>query len=268
MDGIAKDKKDSNTKMVAAAEATGKDCGEVEHSQSVSGIQEVSVFELGENSAEVDRSPETKGCEKDGEAPLSVHLLTEILGAGVDQILNAFEQKLAYDGKKQQQIDRLHAELQDYRTDLIAKMNRPLINGLIRLHDDVGKLIDNFKKKSVEELESTRFYRAFADVQSDIEILLDQNGVISFSEQGKNFEPRRQRVVRKIKTSEKQLDGTIAGRLRKGFEQADDMIQKERVSIYAFDELTIQQGDCSDDELKSKMSQVPDADIPSNLEKN
>lgn len=186
----------------------------------------------------------------------------DLLKSNTAQILNAFEQKLAYDATKQKQIDSLHAELQKHRTDLIARTNRPLVNGLISLYDDVGKLSENIRKKSIEEFDQERFFKAFESIKEDIEILLDQNGVISFREQGEKFDPKRQHAVRQVKTLENQLVGTVAERLRLGFEQGNDLIQKERVSVYIVDKTTLQQED------KTKVNNTnSDAVEPCDVEK-
>ena len=185
----------------------------------------------------------------------------DLLESSTAQILNAFEQKLAYDATKQKQIDSLHAELQNHRTDLIARTNRPLVNGLICLYDDIGKLSENIRKKSVEGFDQERFFEAFDSIKEDIEILLNQNGVISFSEQGKKFDPKRQHAVRQVNTLDDQLVGTIAERLRLGFEQGNDLIQKERVSVYIVDKTTLQQED------KTKVNTNSDAVEPCDVEK-
>jgi molecular chaperone GrpE len=185
----------------------------------------------------------------------------DLLESSIGQILSAFEQKLAYDATKQKQIDNLHAELQKHRSDLIARTNRPLVNGLISLYDDVGKLSENIRKKSIEEFDQERFFKAFESIKEDIEILLDQNGVISFSEQGEKFDPKRQHAVRQVKTLDNQLVGTIAERLRLGFEQGNDLIQKERVSVYIVDKTTLQQED------KTKVNTNFDAVEPCDVEK-
>ena len=39
-------------------------------------------------------------------------------------------------------IDRLHAELQEYKQDFLLKVQRPIFIDLIQLHDDIGKMID------------------------------------------------------------------------------------------------------------------------------
>jgi len=162
----------------------------------------------------------------------AIQHLEQILESGISQVLNAFEQKIAFDAAKQQQIDRLHAELQEYRTDLIAKTNRPLVNGLIRLHDNIGRLIEGLKSKPTEQLEPDRFFKAIGGIQDDIEILLDQNGIAAFTEPVETFQPRRQRAIKNIPTTDDKRVGKIAERLRPGFEQGDEIIQKERVSVY------------------------------------
>ena len=183
------------------------------------------------------------------ETPIQVHSeepnnnvvqhLEQILEAGISKVLNAFEQKMAFDATKQQQIDRLHTELQEYRTDLIAKTNRPLVNGLIRLHDDIGRLIEGLKSKPTEQLEPDMFFKAIDGIQDDIEILLDQNGIAAFIEPLETFQPRRQRTLKKVSTTDDKLVGQIAERLRPGFEQGTEIIQKERVNVYVLDKITI-----------------------------
>ena len=228
-------------------------------------------------SVEVDGLDGAKGDAQAGQVTENVlasesHLFAqhfkELLESGINQILKAFDQKLAYDTTKQQQIDHLHAELQLHRTDLIARTNRPLVNGLIRLHDDVGKLVDSLRKKPAEELEPEVFFKAFQNIQVDIEMLLDQNGIVSFTEQDEKFEPRRQRLVNNVRTSEEQLIGTIAERLRPGFEQTDDLIQKERVSVYVPEKATNRyEGDFHEDE-KNEIRKASDSIESRNLEEN
>jgi molecular chaperone GrpE len=165
------------------------------------------------------------------------------LESGISQILNAFEQKIAFDVLKQQQIDRLHAELQEYRTDLIAKTNRPLVNGLIYLHDDIGKLIEGLQAKPIEEVEPEKLFKTISGIQEDIEILLDQNGVTTFREIVDTFDPRRQHALKNVPTIEEEQVGKIAERVRPGFEQGDEIIKKERVRVFVLDNTIINSQD-------------------------
>ncbi len=163
----------------------------------------------------------------------------EILQAqnkGFERILSAFEHKIAYDVTKQGQIDHLHSELQEYKRDLIAKTNRPLVNGMIKMFDDTGKLAEALRKKTEEELSIERMFSELEGVKEDIELLLEQNGVVSFSEENEEFIPSRQQVIRKIPTGNKKIAGKVAERIRPGFEQGSDLIKKERVAVYVYNE--------------------------------
>ena len=241
------------------------------------GTSSVNIHGSDNDSVEVNQVSELQGQGKAGaitkpipesESPLLIQHFDELLESGIEKVLKSFEKKLAYDATKQQQIDSLHADLQTHRTDLIARTSRPLVNGLIRLHYDVGKLVANLRKKPAEELDPERFFNAFNDFQDDIEILLDQNGVVSFTEHDENFEPRRQRLVKTIKTSEAHLVGTIAERLRPGFEQIDNLIQKENVSVYVHENTTNRDEKDFHENEKNDTRKVPDAVRSSDLEEN
>ena len=72
---------------------------------------------------------------------------------GVNRSLEAFEEKLKYDGSKQQTVDRLYNELQGYRADLVAQAARPFIFGMIRHHTEIGKLATAIRGAPAEEME-------------------------------------------------------------------------------------------------------------------
>jgi len=167
-----------------------------------------------------------------GEHSLSLDYFKSSIDFALNKILEVFEQKLMYDSTKQRQIDQLHAEVQKHQVDLIAKTNRPLVNGMISLHRDISNRLSSLQKRSVEELTPELFFRAFVEIQDDIEIILDQNGITTFSNPSEIFDPKRQQPIRKIETETKEVVGHISERLSVGFEQGDELIQKERVSVF------------------------------------
>lgn len=173
-----------------------------------------------------------------GEASVTVDeelaRLNATLKEGLGILLQTFESKLAYDQSKQVQIDRLHDELQQHRGDLVARTVRPLINGIIRLHDDAGKLLGSLKDKPEDELTPKRFFKLFDGFQEDLEDLLGDNGVTAYREVGGPFDPRRQRLLRKVPTSNEALVGLVAESLRPGFEQGTQILEKERISAYEY----------------------------------
>jgi len=170
----------------------------------------------------------------DGAAGPSAATIESAVNAGVERILAAFEAKLAYDASKQIQVDRLHSELQQHRGDLVARVARPLVHGMIRVHDDMGKLLSALRAKSADELTPERFFSLLEGLQEDVEIVLGQNGVAAYREPGGPFDPRRQRVLRKVGTGEEALAGAVAESIRPGFEQGTEILEKERVATYEF----------------------------------
>lgn len=158
--------------------------------------------------------------------------LQETVAAGFADLLQQLRDKLTYDRFKEEQIARLHEELQGYKSDLVAKPARQLVQGLIRMHDDLGKMAAALRQKPAEELTPERFFQQFADFQDDLELLLGQNGVERFQAPGDVFDPRRQTAIRMVPADDPAQVGRIAERLRPGFERGEALLQKERVAVY------------------------------------
>ena len=65
--------------------------------------------------------------------------------------------------------------------------------------------------------------------------MLGQNGVAAYRDPGVAFDPRRQKVLRKVTTDDEELAGTVAESVRPGFEQGAEILEKERVATYEFE---------------------------------
>ena len=161
--------------------------------------------------------------------------LEKLVDQGVRRVLESFDAKLAYDATKQQQIDRLHEELQQHRSDLLARATRPLVLGIIRLHDDIGKLQTALQGKAAGEMTPQRMQGLLQGVQEDVEVLLQQNGIAAYRGPAGDFDPRRQRLVGRVATPDAKLANTVAESVRPGFEQGQEVIEKERVRAYEHD---------------------------------
>ena len=147
-------------------------------------------------------------------------------------ILEAFEQKLKYDGFKEEQIERLHRELQGYKRDLLARASAPVINGVIRLHDNLGKTVESLRELDEGEWTADRLFEVLDGLADDLEILLEENGVLLFIQPEEKFDPRRQTCRRNVGTGNVDLVGTIAARLQPGFERNGQVIRNEKVAVY------------------------------------
>ena len=158
--------------------------------------------------------------------------------AGVDRILQAFDEKLRYDASKEQIIDRLHDELVGHRADLVGQTVRPFIFGLIGHHAEIGKLHAAVRDASAGEVPSAKVCELLESLQQDVEDVLAANGVSAFcAAVSEPFDPERQTVVGKAlpPPNEARAGTTIAACLSSGFERDGRILVKARVSVYRFE---------------------------------
>jgi molecular chaperone GrpE len=153
-------------------------------------------------------------------------MLDERLGA----LQTLFDREVRAEATRERIVDRLHGELQEYKQDLLLKVQRPIFIDLIQLHDDLGKMID---AQSPDEPEQGGAVRSkLASIQTAIEDILYRQGVEPFQNDGADFDPRRQRAVSTLPSEEPERNKTIAGRIRPGFQAGDKLIRPEIVSVF------------------------------------
>jgi molecular chaperone GrpE (heat shock protein) len=168
--------------------------------------------------------------------PVPVNALERLesaIHAGFAEILGEFRDKLALDRFKEEQITKLHEEVQAFRNDLVLRTVRQVLQGLIRLHDDLGKVTASMRLRPAEEQTPERFFQQLSGFQDDVELLLGQHGVEKFEAAGDEFDPRRQTALRTVPAGDSGQVCSIAERLRPGFEQGEALLQKERVAVFA-----------------------------------
>lgn len=158
--------------------------------------------------------------------------LEEGLAALGDRLVSAFEEKASRDRFREEQVDRLHAELQQHRGALSHRLVRPYLDSLIRLHDDLAGLLRALRELPDEERTADRCLAALADFREDLEVALSHHGVESFSTDGDRFDPQRQTAARTLATEAAERSGAIAERLLPGFRLGDVVLQRERVVAY------------------------------------
>ena len=147
------------------------------------------------------------------------------LGRKLDALQTAFDREIRAEATREKVVDRLHAELQEYKAGLILGILRPIFLDLIQLHDDIGKMTNS--------TDPTPEVARLLDTQQAIEDILYRQGVEPFTEEGDTFDPRRQRSLTTVPTDDPTLNKKVAARLRKGFQSGDKVIRPEIVSVYA-----------------------------------
>lgn len=176
--------------------------------------------------------------EEAAEPPVSTESLTlpaiEALGETLHRKLDAlhtlFDREIRAEATREKVVDRLHAELQEYKQGLLLNAIRPIFIDLIQLHDDIGKIVE---AQNGAEVEAGRYLNLMRGFQQGIEDILYRQGVEPYVEPGDSFDPRRQRAVATVATEDAALNKQIAARHRKGFQAGDRVIRAELVSVYA-----------------------------------
>lgn len=179
-----------------------------------------------------DDLPEEPVEEVEGRASILLAMaeLGASLGRRIDALAAAFDREVRAESTREKVVDRLHAELQDYKNDLLLKVMRPVFVDLIQLHDDIGKIVAAQAEPSEE---SARLLELMGGFRQGIEDILYRQGVEPFTQDDDAFDPRRQRAFSTVPTDDPDQVKRVAARLRKGFRVGDKVIRPEIVSVYA-----------------------------------
>lgn len=152
----------------------------------------------------------------------------------LDELQSLFDREIRAEATREKVVDRLHAELQEYKQDLLLSVMRPVFIDLIQLHDDIGKVaVVPADDGGGDRTETRRLITLMEGFQQGIEDILYRQGVEPFQVDGEAFDPRRQRAVATVVSDEPALSKTVAARHRKGFRAGERVIRAEVVSVYA-----------------------------------
>jgi len=162
---------------------------------------------------------------------LELRSLGDRLDRRLEALQTLFDREIRAEATREKVVDRLHAELQEYKQDLLLNTLRPVFIDLIQLHDDIGKVVVADLQSATEFTRLTELLEGF---QQGIEDILYRQGVEPFTVEGVAFDPRRQRAVGTVPTDDPASNKTVAVRLRKGFQVGDRVIRPEVVSVFAF----------------------------------
>jgi len=161
------------------------------------------------------------------ETRAALESMSEALNQRLAGLQAQFDREVRAEATRERIVDRLHAELQEYKQDLLLRVQRPIFIDLIQLHDDIGKMA-----RALGDERGAAFRGTLESIQVAIEDVLYRQGVEPFRGEGDAFDPRRQRALTTVATDREDLAKTIAERLRPGFQAGDKVIRPELVSVY------------------------------------
>ena len=175
----------------------------------------------------------------DSEAPgddvFDPNLLSErltSLSLQMTELQREFVGKLKYDAHKDEIIDRLHAELQEYKQNILKKYVLSIVMDIVKVADDIRKWLAYFRSLEVSQRDPRKLFRYLEGIPSDLEDVFYWHGVKPFSNQEGPFDPTRQRAIKKVPTSDPTLDKCVAYNIRPGYEWETKVVRQEMVAVY------------------------------------
>jgi len=155
----------------------------------------------------------------------AIAALSERLGSRLESLESRFDRELRAESTREKVVDRLHAELQEYKRGLLDQVLRPVFIDLIQLHDDLGKV-------AAAPIDAARLAELLQSARQGVEDVLYRHGVEPFELESEAFDPARQRAISTVPTDDPARARTVAARLRKGFQAGDRVLRPELVSVY------------------------------------
>ncbi|MCR3761427.1 nucleotide exchange factor GrpE [Clostridium felsineum] len=154
--------------------------------------------------------------------------------AQIENLKEEFESKVKYDKHKDDIIDSLHEQLQDYKNDIIGKMIKPLLTDIIYTIDNNNKTCEALKEKDAAEFTKEKVLKVVSGLSEDLEDMLYRQGVEDFTFDFPEFDPKRQKIVKTVETEDKDKDRTVARSIKKGYLLEGKVIRHELVEVYVY----------------------------------
>jgi molecular chaperone GrpE (heat shock protein) len=183
-------------------------------------------------------SPPAAEASAAGEASESQQILQVLAATSqqMDLLLQEFQSKLKYDAHKERIIDNLHAELQEYKNDLVKKHLLSVMLDVIKIIDDIRKWIQHYRSQEPDQRDPLKLFKYLESIPSDLEDIFYWQGVKPFTCAAKEFDPVRQRAVKRIDTQDRDQDKLVAESVRCGYEWEGKVIRPEMVATYQYKE--------------------------------
>src|SRR5205823_8691355 len=111
----------------------------------------------------------------------AIRALGETVAKRLDGLQTVFDREIRAEATREKVVDRLHAELQEYKQDLLLNILRPVFVDLIQLHDDIGKITG---APAGGDSEPARLLDLMRGFQQGIEDILYRQGVEPYAHNG------------------------------------------------------------------------------------
>lgn len=203
--------------------------------------------------AEAPEAPEPAAFEPQDTVPLdsapneaavpaeNLQLLSQLLDATttisqrLDDLSETFKTKIMFSEHEEKIVDEMHKELQKYKEDMYAQLVRPILLDIIEVRDSIIRIGAVYRAKPDGQQDIPN--KTFSDYALDLQDILEKNNIeIYQSSRGGRYVPVRQRVVKKVATTDQALHGMIEESLSCGYSYNGRTISPEKVIVYIYEQ--------------------------------
>lgn len=154
----------------------------------------------------------------------------------IEKISLQFEKKAADNSHNQKIIDNLHAELMEYKNDLVGNIILPLERDIMLLIDSCARSLKSFAEQPAGEENQKKLLNFLAGVKTDLADILYRQGIDPFEEPGDNINVSRQNIIKTQITQDPKLDKKLAYRIAPGWQKDLKVIRPEYICAYVYKE--------------------------------
>lgn len=170
-------------------------------------------------------------------APLELTAVIANLGELTVQqqaLRQLFENRLRSDEVQAKALERLHDELQQYKTNFVRQSLTPVLKEVIFCHDFVVQQAERVGQPEASAETAQRALDAVRQMLVDLLFKFDVEPYRNEPGAGGSFDPRTQQCLKTLPTEQPDLDKRIAQQGACGFRTEETILRRELVTVYKY----------------------------------
>mgnify|MGYP001083128620 CR=1 FL=1 len=158
-----------------------------------------------------------------------------LLNQRLDRLDRKFDEKIRTSESQDIMAKTLYAEVQEYKKGMYSDILKPLLLELVQMRNNIIRQCRGIMEK--EGKDAMISVQKLLDYGEDIRDVLEAYDVEIFrAEPGSEFDPRNQKLLKKVPVNREVMNKKIAVSLCDGYKYRDRTIMKENVKVYVYDQ--------------------------------
>lgn len=156
------------------------------------------------------------------------------IGNRLEDLYQLFEARLQSDDVQAKALERLHDQLQDYKSNFIRQALLPVLKDLIFCLDFVTDEIERMGEKTDCQSALPAAAKSFEHIKHMLTDVLFKYDVEPYRCEDEFFDRKEQQCLRTVPTNVEADDKKIAVRGVIGYRERETILRKEQVTIYKY----------------------------------